>query len=283
MTSAYGDAFYFQDGRGNVTHLTGPSNNVIEHYNYFVSGQPTYLSGNSMDNRFLFEGALYVPEAEIYDMRNRFYHPNLGRFMQTDPIGLQTEGEKLSAGQKALFSPGGSAPEAFSSSEMNLFRYCDDDPVDRSDPFGLEFSDRAFDPQESIPGKFGNTEFALSVGVGVVRSSDGTFALQIHQYDVAVRTKQFATHANGHPRTLDAIKATKEHENLHVAHAREIHDANQNRTVKTGLTEKEAESTRKDEQRKIADQFSSAARRDQQDCKRAGGEWAPIVERERKK
>jgi hypothetical protein len=65
------------------------------------------------------------------------YNPSLGRFIQTDPMGLQTEGEKLSAGQKALFSPGGSAPEAFGSSEMNLFRYCGDDPVDRSDPLGL--------------------------------------------------------------------------------------------------------------------------------------------------
>jgi hypothetical protein len=49
-------------------------------------------------------------------------------------MGLQTEGEKLSAGQKALFGAG--APEAFASTEMNLFRYCGDDPVDRSDPTG---------------------------------------------------------------------------------------------------------------------------------------------------
>jgi hypothetical protein len=65
------------------------------------------------------------------------YHAGLGRFLQTDPMGLQTEGDKLSAGQKALFSPGGVAPDAFTSSEMNLFRYCGNDPVDRSDPFGL--------------------------------------------------------------------------------------------------------------------------------------------------
>jgi RHS repeat-associated protein len=142
---AYGDVFYFQDGRGNVTHLTGPANNVVERINYFVSGQPTFLNGNgawipasNYDSRFLFEGALYVPEAEIYDMRNRFYHPNLGRFLQMDPIGLQTEGEKLSPGQKAFFSPGFQAPEAFSSSEMNLYRYCHNDLVDGSDPWGLD-------------------------------------------------------------------------------------------------------------------------------------------------
>jgi hypothetical protein len=67
------------------------------------------------------------------------HQPELGRFLQADPLGLQTEGEKLSAGQKSLFSPGGVAPEAFGGSEMNLFRYCADDPVNRSDPSGLYF------------------------------------------------------------------------------------------------------------------------------------------------
>ena len=51
-------------------------------------------------------------------------------------MGLQTEGAKLSPEQKALYGAG--APEAFGSSEMNLYRYCGDDPVDRSDPTGLD-------------------------------------------------------------------------------------------------------------------------------------------------
>jgi hypothetical protein len=41
------------------------------------------------------------------------YHPSLGRFLQTDPTG-------------------------FDAGDMNLFRYCGDDPVDRSDPTGLD-------------------------------------------------------------------------------------------------------------------------------------------------
>jgi RHS repeat-associated protein len=119
---AYGDAFYFQDGRGNVTHVTGPGNNVIERVNYFVSGQPSFfdrwgnwMPGSSLDTRFLFQGALFVPGPEIYDMRNRFYHCNLGRFMQSDPIG-------------------------FDAGDMNLFRYCGNDPVNQSDPTGLYVS-----------------------------------------------------------------------------------------------------------------------------------------------
>ena len=79
----------------------------------------------------------WFPELNVYDYRHRLYDPDLGRFLQTDPLGLQTEGGKLTAGQKALFSPGFQAPEAFSTSELNLYRYCGDDPVDRSDPWGL--------------------------------------------------------------------------------------------------------------------------------------------------
>src|SRR5438105_4695262 len=54
----------------------------------------------------------YIPELGIYDYRHRMYHPSLGRFLQTDPTG-------------------------FDAGDMNLFRYCGDDPVDRSDPTGL--------------------------------------------------------------------------------------------------------------------------------------------------
>ena len=58
-------------------------------------------------------GSQYLPETGLYDMRNRFYSPALNRFLQTDPIG-------------------------FAGDALNLYRYCGNDPVDRSDPMGLE-------------------------------------------------------------------------------------------------------------------------------------------------
>src|SRR2546423_6272774 len=146
---------------GVLVHVQCPGNNVIEHYTYFVSGQPSYLTANTMDNRFLFKGSIFIPQAEIYDMRNRFYHPNLGRFMQCDPIG-------------------------FDAGDMNLLRYCGDDPVDRSDPMGLEDFDnlqeaigfaktqvreRAFGPnarKESHKDFYGGPK-THSVGVGISR------------------------------------------------------------------------------------------------------------------
>ena len=54
----------------------------------------------------------WISELGIYDYRHRMYDPDLGRFLQSDPTG-------------------------FDAGDMNLFRYCGDDPVDRSDPTGL--------------------------------------------------------------------------------------------------------------------------------------------------
>jgi RHS repeat-associated protein len=133
------------DVHGSVYALLASNGSPLEKYSYDAFGKPkiTDWAGNergtsSAWNRFMYTGREWIAELGIYDYRRRMYHPELGRFLQGDPLGLQTEGDKLSAGQKALFSPGFQAPEAFSSSEMNLFRYCGDDPVDRSDPTGLE-------------------------------------------------------------------------------------------------------------------------------------------------
>lgn len=137
----YGDSWYGYDGRGNVSHLFGYSYSglVIETYTYDLAGAPTMSAPNNeslVENRFLFQGRDYLKEAGVYDYRNRFYHPGLGRFMQPDPVGLQFEGGKLSSGQAALFWAG-KVPENFTSTELNLYRYCHNDPVDGSDPLGL--------------------------------------------------------------------------------------------------------------------------------------------------
>ena len=116
--------------------------NVIERYRYDAFGKQTILSANNTQlststygNRFMYTGREYLSELGIYDYRHRMYNPSLGRFLQSDPLGLQTEGAKLTPEQKALYGAG--APEAFAGSEMNLFRYRGDDPVDKSDPTGL--------------------------------------------------------------------------------------------------------------------------------------------------
>lgn len=63
-------------------------------------------------NRFRFAGASLEPETGLYYMRARFYDPLLGRFLTEDPIGIA----------------GG----------LNLFAYASGDPINRSDPSGLD-------------------------------------------------------------------------------------------------------------------------------------------------
>jgi RHS repeat-associated protein len=70
------------------------------------------LAVSSVGNRFLYTGREYLAEIGLYDYRNRFYSPSLGRFLQTDPIG-------------------------FSAGDVNLYRYIWTDPVNGQDPMGL--------------------------------------------------------------------------------------------------------------------------------------------------
>ena len=139
-----GYLYYHLDPMGNVQFLLSDTQHGLEKYTYDVFGKPTIIGWANGDvrpisqygNRFLFTGREYLYTFGLYDYRHRTYHPGLGRFLQTDPTGLQIEGAKLSAQQKTLYRAGG-APEKFSSSELNLYRYCQNNPVNNSDPDGL--------------------------------------------------------------------------------------------------------------------------------------------------
>jgi len=123
--------FLQQDRNGNVTHLTnyGTTVTAVEKYRYDAFGKPTIynssntqLSASAYNNRFLFTGREYAATFGFYEYRARAYHPGLGRFMSEDP-------------------------KLFDAGDYNLFRYCHNDPVDFTDPMGLEINWSGAGPQ----------------------------------------------------------------------------------------------------------------------------------------
>jgi len=99
--------FLAADDRGSVIAMSDDGGNVtaISAYDEYgkyqaIAGGARNYAGHELDGNFF-----------LYDSKARYYDPQLGRFMQPDPIGTD----------------GG----------MNLYAYVGDDPVDYADPLGL--------------------------------------------------------------------------------------------------------------------------------------------------
>jgi RHS repeat-associated protein len=114
-----GPAYYHHDGLGSTIALTGENGALLESYRYDAFGAVTVYdsSGSALpasprENRFLFTGREWLSQVGLYDYRNRVYSAQIGRFLQTDPI-------------------------RFSAGDVNIYRYCGNDPANSVDPMGL--------------------------------------------------------------------------------------------------------------------------------------------------
>jgi len=124
--SESGRYFYHFDGQGNVIALSNSSGNVVEEYEYDVYGLVSVQSlGQTWDrsqygNPYLFTGRRWDGDTGLYYYRARMYSPDLGRFLQPDPLG---------------YFDG-----------MNLYAYCGNNPVNWIVPLGLCKSNKLFIP-----------------------------------------------------------------------------------------------------------------------------------------
>jgi RHS repeat-associated protein len=111
--------FFHADGLGSIVAVTNSTGVVTDAIDYDPFGQ--ILSGTPP--RHAFTGREWDSETGLYYYRARYYDPKLGRFISEDPIGFL----------------GG----------INFYSYALNDPVNLTDPFGLDvdvchFDDAAF-------------------------------------------------------------------------------------------------------------------------------------------
>jgi RHS repeat-associated protein len=104
---------YHADGSGNITYLVNSSQTVAASYRYDPYGNTISSSGTlASANVYRFSSKEIHVNSGLYYFGYRWYHPNLQRWLNRDPIGER----------------GG----------LNLYRFLRNDPTVQIDPFGLE-------------------------------------------------------------------------------------------------------------------------------------------------
>jgi len=146
-----GPFYYTQDGLGSVTEITNYAGTLLEKYTYDVYGAPSLfddtasqINSSFIDNPLYFTGREYDAETGLYYYRARYYDPNLGRFLETDPQGY--------------------------GDSMNLFAYVVNNPWNATDPSGM---------WTEYPGDFKGAGFDSTIRNETARSSAINFLREV--------------------------------------------------------------------------------------------------------
>ena len=187
--------YYHFDGLGSVIALSDENGDIVERYEYDVYGQTQIMSASykpratsDYDNPYMFTGRRIDAETGLYYYRVRTYNPQIGRFMQPDPVAqfmhlfsLKTSLQGKMPGIPGTYvsyrsirkflenDPVGRFLKAAPAGRLiergklgflvigSLYSYCGNNPVNFVDPCGLF----------SLKGLIGSALIGLGIGIGV--------------------------------------------------------------------------------------------------------------------
>lgn len=112
------DYYYHTDWQGSVRAISDDAGHGIEYYEYDAYGnrniydsQFQFIANSQVKNPYGFTGRRHESETGLIFYRNRSYHPQIGRFLQPDPLGY-------------VDGP-------------NMYKFAMNSPLNYKDPFGL--------------------------------------------------------------------------------------------------------------------------------------------------
>ena len=119
--------YYILNVQGDVVGIMDASGEVVAKYYYDAWGAPLDEFGESIVevetdsvigniNPLRYRGYYYDAETGLYYLQSRYYDPFIGRFINSDIFAASDVDSILSC---------------------NMFAYCENDPANRSDPYGL--------------------------------------------------------------------------------------------------------------------------------------------------
>ncbi len=94
--------YHYQNGEGSTSHLATTGGALLEWYRYdlawhadFLIRKLTQLSPLPTAYAISSPVSNGISDLGLYDLRNRFYSPDIGRFLQPDPIGFAGDPERI--------------------------------------------------------------------------------------------------------------------------------------------------------------------------------------------
>jgi len=121
LTSGTTSRYFLQDHLGSTVGMADTNGNVTESASYDSFGR---VQSSNLTTRYGYTGREADEKTGLMYYRARFYDPQIGRFTSEDPIGF-----------------GGG---------MNWYAYVENNPIQYTDPFGLQFRSDSMDDHRKM-------------------------------------------------------------------------------------------------------------------------------------